>query len=183
MQLIEQSAHVGRHHVDGVRGRVVRLVTATMAAAIDADDPVSGTHQRLLPSSAQPVELIVRCESVHEHHGWPSLGAMKFVKNAHSVAVELHPRRYATPSRWRVPEPFMNAPAKCWPKSWMSPAPFSAVGSASCSAAPCQRDAGCGSTLARVDPHPAGRGMWINPCEGGSVTMIFMRFAIDCVFL
>ena len=30
---------------------------------------------------------------------------------------------------------------------------------------------------------PPGRGMWINPCEGGSVTMIFMRFAIDCVFL
>jgi uncharacterized membrane protein (UPF0127 family) len=28
-----------------------------------------------------------------------------------------------------------------------------------------------------------GRGMWINPCEGGSITMIFMRFAIDAVFL
>jgi uncharacterized membrane protein (UPF0127 family) len=28
-----------------------------------------------------------------------------------------------------------------------------------------------------------GRGMWINPCEGGSITMIFMRFAIDVVFL
>lgn len=28
-----------------------------------------------------------------------------------------------------------------------------------------------------------GRGMWLNPCEGGSVTMIFMRFAIDLVFL
>jgi uncharacterized membrane protein (UPF0127 family) len=28
-----------------------------------------------------------------------------------------------------------------------------------------------------------GRGMWINPCEGGSVTMIFMRFPIDAVFL
>jgi len=30
---------------------------------------------------------------------------------------------------------------------------------------------------------PLGRGMWINPCEGGSITMIFMRFAIDAVFL
>jgi uncharacterized membrane protein (UPF0127 family) len=30
---------------------------------------------------------------------------------------------------------------------------------------------------------PPGRGMWINPCEGGSITMIFMRFAIDAVFL
>jgi uncharacterized membrane protein (UPF0127 family) len=29
----------------------------------------------------------------------------------------------------------------------------------------------------------AGRGMWINPCEGGSITMIFMRFPIDAVFL
>ncbi len=28
-----------------------------------------------------------------------------------------------------------------------------------------------------------GRGMWINPCEGGSITMIFMRFRIDAVFL
>ena len=28
-----------------------------------------------------------------------------------------------------------------------------------------------------------GRGMWINPCEGGSITMVFMRFAIDAVFL
>jgi uncharacterized membrane protein (UPF0127 family) len=28
-----------------------------------------------------------------------------------------------------------------------------------------------------------GHGMWINPCEGGSITMIFMRFAIDAVFL
>jgi uncharacterized protein len=28
-----------------------------------------------------------------------------------------------------------------------------------------------------------GRGMWINPCEGGSITMIFMRFPIDAVFL
>ena len=25
--------------------------------------------------------------------------------------------------------------------------------------------------------------MWINPCEGGSITMIFMRFRIDAVFL
>ncbi len=33
---------------------------------------------------------------------------------------------------------------------------------------------------ARLDP---GRGMWINPCEGGSVTMIFMRFPLDLVFL
>jgi len=29
----------------------------------------------------------------------------------------------------------------------------------------------------------SGRGMWINPCEGGSITMIFMRFRIDAVFL
>lgn len=29
----------------------------------------------------------------------------------------------------------------------------------------------------------SGHGMWINPCEGGSITMIFMRFAIDAVFL
>ena len=28
-----------------------------------------------------------------------------------------------------------------------------------------------------------GRGMWINPCEGGSIHMLFMRFAIDIVFL
>jgi uncharacterized protein len=28
-----------------------------------------------------------------------------------------------------------------------------------------------------------GRGMWLNPCEGGSITMIFMNFAIDAVFL
>lgn len=28
-----------------------------------------------------------------------------------------------------------------------------------------------------------GRGMWINPCEGGSITMLFMRFRIDAVFL
>jgi uncharacterized membrane protein (UPF0127 family) len=28
-----------------------------------------------------------------------------------------------------------------------------------------------------------GRGMWINPCEGGSITMLFMRFPIDAVFL
>lgn len=28
-----------------------------------------------------------------------------------------------------------------------------------------------------------GRGMWINPCEGGSIHMLFMRFAIDAVFL
>jgi uncharacterized membrane protein (UPF0127 family) len=32
----------------------------------------------------------------------------------------------------------------------------------------------------RLDP---GRGMWINPCEGGSIHMLFMRFAIDAVFL
>ena len=31
-----------------------------------------------------------------------------------------------------------------------------------------------------LDP---GRGMWINPCEGGSIHMLFMRFAIDAVFL
>jgi uncharacterized membrane protein (UPF0127 family) len=30
---------------------------------------------------------------------------------------------------------------------------------------------------------PPGRGMWINPCEGGSIHMLFMRFAIDAVFL
>ena len=29
----------------------------------------------------------------------------------------------------------------------------------------------------------SGRGMWINPCEGGSIHMLFMRFAIDAVFL
>jgi len=28
-----------------------------------------------------------------------------------------------------------------------------------------------------------GRGMWINPCEGGSIHMLFMRFPIDAVFL
>jgi uncharacterized membrane protein (UPF0127 family) len=28
-----------------------------------------------------------------------------------------------------------------------------------------------------------GRGMWINPCEGGSIHMMFMNFAIDAVFL
>ena len=28
-----------------------------------------------------------------------------------------------------------------------------------------------------------GRGMWINPCEGGSIHMLCMRFAIDAVFL
>jgi len=28
-----------------------------------------------------------------------------------------------------------------------------------------------------------GHGMWINPCEGGSIHMLFMRFAIDAVFL
>ena len=28
-----------------------------------------------------------------------------------------------------------------------------------------------------------GRGMWIYPCEGGSIHMLFMRFAIDAVFL
>jgi uncharacterized protein len=33
---------------------------------------------------------------------------------------------------------------------------------------------------ARLEP---GRGMWINPCEGGSITMLFMRFPIDAVFL
>src|ERR1700736_6047038 len=125
MQLIEQPAHVRGHHVDWVSGRVVRLVAATMTPAVDADDPVSGAHQRLLPSSAHPVELIVRCESVHEHHGWPAIWAVEFVTNAHSVAVELHPRRYATPSRWRVPELSMNAPAKCWPKSWTFRAPSS----------------------------------------------------------
>jgi uncharacterized protein len=27
-----------------------------------------------------------------------------------------------------------------------------------------------------------GRGMWINPCDGG-IHMLFMRFAIDAVFL
>src|SRR5712691_4031026 len=32
----------------------------------------------------------------------------------------------------------------------------------------------------RLEP---GRGMWINPCEGGSIHMLFMRFAIDAVFL
>src|SRR5690349_24605938 len=32
----------------------------------------------------------------------------------------------------------------------------------------------------RLEP---GRGMWINPCEGGSITMLFMRFPIDAVFL
>ena len=32
----------------------------------------------------------------------------------------------------------------------------------------------------RLEP---GSGMWINPCEGGSITMIFMRFRIDAVFL
>jgi len=32
----------------------------------------------------------------------------------------------------------------------------------------------------RLEP---GTGMWINPCEGGSITMIFMRFRIDAVFL
>ena len=30
---------------------------------------------------------------------------------------------------------------------------------------------------------PAGHGMWINPCEGGSIHMLFMRFPIDAVFL
>ena len=29
----------------------------------------------------------------------------------------------------------------------------------------------------------AGRGMWINPCEGGSIHMLFMNFPIDAVFL
>jgi len=28
-----------------------------------------------------------------------------------------------------------------------------------------------------------GRGMWINPCEGGSIHMLFMNFPIDAVFL
>ncbi|HKW08289.1 MAG TPA: DUF192 domain-containing protein [Candidatus Dormibacteraeota bacterium] len=28
-----------------------------------------------------------------------------------------------------------------------------------------------------------GRGMWINPCEGGSIHMLFMRFPIDALFL
>jgi uncharacterized protein len=28
-----------------------------------------------------------------------------------------------------------------------------------------------------------GRGMWINPCEGGSIHMMFMNFPIDAVFL
>jgi len=32
----------------------------------------------------------------------------------------------------------------------------------------------------KLDP---GRGMWINPCEGGSIHMLFMRFPIDAVFL
>jgi uncharacterized membrane protein (UPF0127 family) len=32
----------------------------------------------------------------------------------------------------------------------------------------------------RLEP---GGGMWINPCEGGSIHMLFMRFAIDAVFL
>lgn len=29
----------------------------------------------------------------------------------------------------------------------------------------------------------AGSGMWINPCEGGSIHMLFMNFPIDAVFL
>jgi uncharacterized protein len=32
-------------------------------------------------------------------------------------------------------------------------------------------------------PLGPGGGMWINPCEGGSIHMLFMRFAIDAVFL
>jgi uncharacterized protein len=32
----------------------------------------------------------------------------------------------------------------------------------------------------RLEP---GRGMWINPCEGGSIHMMFMNFPIDAVFL
>jgi uncharacterized membrane protein (UPF0127 family) len=32
----------------------------------------------------------------------------------------------------------------------------------------------------KLDP---GHGMWINPCEGGSIHMLFMRFPIDAVFL
>ena len=32
----------------------------------------------------------------------------------------------------------------------------------------------------RLDP---GSGMWINPCAGGSIHMLFMNFAIDAVML
>src|SRR5205814_7424141 len=99
IQLVEKAPHISGHLSHRVRARVVRLRAAAVASAVQADHAIPRAYERLLPSRTHPVELVIRREAVHQDYRRTGLRTVKLVMQAHAVAVELHPRRYATPFR------------------------------------------------------------------------------------
>ena len=84
------------------------LTRAGLVTAMESAATVDLTGAAVLP------ELLA---TVNRASQPPAVRAMKLVMQPHAVAVELHPRRYATPSRWQVLARCMSERARCWPKS------------------------------------------------------------------
>src|SRR5207247_2189506 len=52
VQVIQEASNIGRHQIEGVGGRIVRLIAFAMASAIKADHTISGGGESFLPSRA-----------------------------------------------------------------------------------------------------------------------------------
>ena len=93
LEVVEEAADVGGHDLEGVGGRIVWLVAAAVTATVEPDHVVAGARQRLLPAGADPVELVVGREAMHQHDGRPVFGTVELVVQTDAVAVEVHSRR------------------------------------------------------------------------------------------
>src|SRR5437764_255679 len=69
---------------------VVRLVAVAVTATIQPYDSKARVGQRLLPSAADPVEAVVRGESMHGDERRAILRPVDLVMQPDSIAVEIH---------------------------------------------------------------------------------------------
>ncbi len=65
--MVEQGAHVVGHRGGVVGGGLVELARMAMAAVVERDDAAPGAGQRANPARADPVHLLGRGETVHQH--------------------------------------------------------------------------------------------------------------------
>src|SRR5207302_922459 len=133
-QVVEQVAHV-LDHVRPIRLRVVGLLAPPVAAVVESDHPPAGAGQCLDPTRADPVDLEIAAEPVHEHRGRPVLWPLQVVMDSNAVTVEIgHEvrRGYDFAPAWRSStSSWCTSPrARSSPRRWRSRAPSSAAGSA-----------------------------------------------------
>ena len=76
---VEQDGQIACHAQLAIRGRIVRLVRAAMAACVRGQHPAPGAQQRLDDPGDHPVRVRIDHEAVMKHHRWRGVPTAPFL--------------------------------------------------------------------------------------------------------